>query len=285
MKIKHLFDSATYTLTYIVYDQDSKDAIIIDPVLDFDPASGAIATTSLSILLQEVANLNVNVRMILETHAHADHLSSSQRLKEHFPGAILAIGEGIRKVQETFKPIFNMGDSFSTDGSQFDRLLKDREIVTVGTLQFEVIFTPGHTPACASYFFEGAVFTGDALFMPDYGTGRCDFPAGSAHDLYASVHENLYKLPESTEVYVGHDYMPGGRELAFKSTIKEEKEKNIQLSQQTTENEFVAMRQTRDQGLSAPRLLYPSVQVNINAGELPQSEANGKVYLKIPVKL
>ena len=177
-----------------------------------------------------------------------------------------------------------MGNNFRTDGSQFDRLLKDGETVTVGTLQFKVIFTPGHTPACASYLFDEAVFTGDALFMPDYGTGRCDFPAGCAQDLYVSVHEKLYQLPDKTAVYVGHDYMPGGRDLAFKSTIKEEKEKNIQLKQQTTESEFVEMRRNRDKTLSAPRLLFPSVQVNINAGALPEPEDNGKIYLKIPIK-
>ena len=241
-------------------------------------------TTSLRALLDEIKGLGVNVQMVLETHAHADHLSSSKPLKEHFPNAILAIGENIRIVQEAFKPIFSLGENFKTDGSQFDRLLKNGETVSAGTLQFKVIFTPGHTPACASYLFDGAVFTGDALFMPDYGTGRCDFPAGCAEDLYVSIHEKLYHLPDETAVYVGHDYMPGGRELAFKSSIKEEKEKNIQLRQQTTESEFVEMRRNRDKTLKAPRLLFPSVQVNINAGEFPKPDEHGRVYLKIPVR-
>ena len=285
MKVIHLFDEATFTLTYIVFDETSKDAVIIDPVLDFDPASGAVTTSSVAILLKQIKGRGLSVKMILETHAHADHLSSSQHLKEHFPKAILAIGENIDTVQQTFKPIFNMGKNFKTDGSQFDRLLKDQETVSLGTLQFKVIFTPGHTPACVAYLFDGAVFTGDALFMPDCGTGRCDFPAGCAHDLYVSIHEKLYHLPGETAVYVGHDYMPGGRELAFKSSIEEEKEKNIHLKEQTTEREFVELRQKRDQTLSAPRLLLPSVQVNINAGEFPEPDENGNVYLKIPIKM
>lgn len=284
MKIIHLFDEETFTLTYIVYDETSKDAVIIDPVLDFDPAGGAITTTSFEKLLRKVKESGANVKMILETHAHADHLSSSQILKKQFPDAVLAIGENIRIVQKTFKSLFNLGDGFKTDGSQFDRLLKDGETVSAGSLQFKVIFTPGHTPACSSYVFGHAVFTGDTLFMPDYGTGRCDFPAGCAQDMYHSIHEKLYHLPEQTEVYVGHDYLPDGRSLAFMSTIKEEKEKNIQLKQSTTEDEFVKMRQSRDKTLSAPRLLFPSVQVNISAGELPEAEDNGKIYLKIPVK-
>lgn len=284
MQIRHLFDEATYTLTYIVYDETSKDAVIIDPVLDYDPASGTITTTSLDNLVNLVKEMGINIKMILETHAHADHLSSSQDLKKIYPEATLAIGENIRIVQETFKSVFNMDQGFKTDGSQFDRLLKDGETVSAGTLQFKVIFTPGHTPACASYLFAGAVFTGDALFMPDYGTGRCDFPAGCAQELYHSIHEKLYQLPDDTEVYVGHDYMPNDRELRFKTTIKEEKNNNIQLRQETSQDSFVAMRRNRDKILDAPRLLFPSVQVNINAGELPPPENNGTVYLKTPIK-
>lgn len=284
MKIKGLFDEATYTLTYIVYDESTKDAIIIDPVLDYDPASGIVSQQSLDKLLTTIKSLGVSIKMILETHAHADHLSSSQPLKALFPQATLAIGENIKVVQETFKPIFNMSPDFKTDGSQFDRLFKNGEKVRAGSLAFEVMFTPGHTPACASYLFPNAVFTGDALFMPDYGTGRCDFPAGCAQDLYESVHEKLYKLPDDTAVFVGHDYQPNGRELAYESTIGAEKSNNIQLNQATTADAFVAMRRARDQTLKAPRLLFPSVQVNINAGALPEPESNGMAYLKTPIQ-
>lgn len=283
MEVKHLFDEQTFTLTYIVYDAISKDAAIIDPVLDFDPASGTVSTSSLDKLVKEIDQLGLDVKMILETHAHADHLSSSQHLKQKYPKAVLAIGEHIRLVQKTFAAVFNLGEEFKTDGSQFDRLLRDGETVKAGSLQFKVIFTPGHTPACSSFLFDGAVFTGDALFMPDFGTGRCDFPAGSAEELYKSIHDKLYSLGDETEVYVGHDYMPNGRDLAFKSTIKEEKESNIHLKQETKMNEFVEMRTSRDKTLNAPRLLFPSVQVNINAGALPSRENNGKVYLKIPI--
>ena len=284
MKIEHLFDKDTFTLTYVVYDETSKDAIIIDPVLDFDPASGKISTHSFLQLVNKIRDLEVSVKMILETHAHADHLSSSQLLKKRYPHATLAIGENIRVVQKAFKSIFNLDDQFKTDGSQFDRLFKDGETVMAGSLRFKVIFTPGHTPACSSYFFDNAIFTGDALFMPDYGTGRCDFPAGCAEELYQSIHKKLYQLADHTKVYVGHDYLPGGRDLAFMSTIKEQKEKNIQLKQSTTKEEFIKMRRNRDKSLNAPKLLFPSVQVNMNAGDLPQPESNGNVYLKIPIK-
>lgn len=285
MEIHHFFDQNTFTLTYVVSDSQTSDAVIIDPVLDFDPASGKVAFDSLEKIEDFVGTNKLRVGMILETHAHADHLSSSQYLKEKFPEAQLAIGANIRVVQETFKKIFNLGSEFAIDGSQFDRLLEDGEEVKCGSLEFRVINTPGHTPACCSYVFGDAVFTGDALFMPDFGTGRCDFPAGCAEDLYTSVHEKLYRLPDATRVYVGHDYMPGGRELAFQSTIGEEKSSNIQLSAASTRDQFVAMRQKRDATLSAPKLLLPSVQVNIDAGHLPKAEENGTSYLKIPLRL
>ena len=285
MKIKPFFDKTTFTLTYLVYDESSKDAVIIDPVLDYDPAGGNLTHKSLNVLCDEIKSLDLKIKMILETHAHADHLSSSQALKELFPKAPLAIGENIRLVQKTFKPVFNMPESFITDGSQFDRLLKDGENVTCGTLEFSVIFTPGHTPACASYLFGKNLFTGDSLFMPDSGTGRCDFPEGSAKNLYQSVHERLYKLPNDIMVHTAHDYQPGGRELRFSCSLKEQKEKNIQLQEETKEEDFVQKREERDKKLSAPRLLFPSVQVNINGGKLPEAESNGKTYLKTPVRL
>lgn len=282
-KIIPQFHEDTFTLTYLVYDEATKDGIIIDPVLDFDPAGGVVAKEAVSQLIETISRLELRVQMILETHAHADHLSASQELRNTYPRAVYAIGENIRIVQKTFKGIFNLGSQFLTDGSQFDRLLRDGEEVQAGSLKFKVIFTPGHTPACASYLFGDAVFTGDAIFMPDYGTGRCDFPDGSSEQLYDSIAKKLYALDDSTAVYVGHDYMPGARPLAFCSSIGEQKRHNIHIRADTTKNGFVSMRKERDRSLKAPRLLFPSIQVNINAGQLPTKESNAVSYLKIPL--
>lgn len=282
--VKEFFDKATWTLTYVVYDSATKDAVIMDPVWDYDPAASKMSTQSAEQVLAFVKENNLKVHYILETHAHADHVSGSQFLKEKLPGSKIGIGAKITEVQKVFKDVFNLDPNFKTDGSQFDLLLKEGEILEAGSLKIETIYTPGHTPACSSYVVDDSVFTGDALFMPDYGTGRCDFPAGSANDLYTSVHEKLYKLPDHYKVYVGHDYLPNGRALAFQSTIGEEKAKNIQLKSETQRTDFVEFRNTRDKSLAAPRLLLPSVQVNIDAGHLPQPEDNGKRYLKIPVR-
>lgn len=282
--VKEFFDKATWTLTYVVYDSSTKDAVIMDPVWDYDPAASKMSTQSAEQVLAFVKENNLKVHYILETHAHADHVSGSQFLKEKLPGSKIGIGAKITEVQKVFKDVFNLDPNFKTDGSQFDLLLKEGEILEAGSLKIETIYTPGHTPACSSYVVDESVFTGDALFMPDYGTGRCDFPAGSANDLYTSVHEKLYKLPDHYKVYVGHDYLPNGRALAFQSTIGEEKAKNIQLKSETQRTDFVEFRNTRDKSLAAPRLLLPSVQVNIDAGHLPQPEDNGKRYLKIPVR-
>lgn len=283
MKVKHFFDPDTYTLTYLVTDEKTKDTVIIDPVLDFDPPSGEVSDKSLLPVVEYIQKEGLNVRAILETHAHADHLSSSQVLKKIFPQAILAISEKIKLVQEFFKQHFNI-DYLETKGLQFDHLLKDNEEVNFGSLKFKAIPTPGHTPACMSFYFDdGHVFTGDALFMPDYGTGRCDFPKGSSKDLYHSIAKKLYSLPDETKVYVGHDYSPNGREMKYQTTIGESKKHNIQLKENTTEQEFITFRDNRDKTLSAPRLLLPSIQVNIDAGHLPPQESNGKSYLKLPL--
>lgn len=282
MKIQHFYDPDTFTLTYVVTDEISRDAIIIDPVLDFDPASGRINDDHFIEVVNYIKNNQLNVKAILETHAHADHLSSSQLLKKVFPEAILGIGEKIKVVQEVFKVHFNLED-LKTDGSQFDHLFKDFEEVQFGTLKMKAIPTPGHTPACMSYQIEDAIFVGDALFMPDYGTGRCDFPKGSAHDLYHSITKNLYTLDDKTRVFVGHDYSPNGREMRFQTTIGESKKENIQLTSKTTDIEYITFREARDKMLKAPRLLLPSIQININAGHLPEKEDNGKSYLKIPL--
>lgn len=284
MKIQHFFDPDTFTLTYLVIDPQTQDAVIIDPVLDFDPPSGQVTDSSIAQVIDYVKREGLQVRAILETHAHADHLSSSQILKQHFPDAILGIGEKIKVVQEVFKNHFNI-DYLKTDGSQFDHLFKDFEEVQFGSLKMKAIPTPGHTPACMSYLFEDAIFTGDALFMPDYGTGRCDFPKGSARDLYHSVAKNLYTLSDETRVFVGHDYLPNGREMQFETTIGASKKNNIQLQATTSEAEYIEFRESRDRTLKAPRLLLPSIQVNADGGKLPPRENNSVSYLKLPLNI
>lgn len=284
MIIEPFFDPHTSTLTYIVLDPVTRDALVIDPVLDYDPVGSIVSTESLDRVTAFLHGERLKPRIILETHAHADHMSGSQVLGARFPGTPVAIGERIREVQATFKAIFDLGEEFVPDGRQFDRLLSDGETVTAGSLEVHVLATPGHTPACVSYLIGDAVFTGDALFMPDSGTGRCDFPRGSASALYHSITRGLYRLPDATRVFVGHDYQPGGRALAFESTIGDQKRQNIQLPAERSEADFVAFRQARDSGLAAPKLLYESLQVNINAGHLPApARADGPLYLKIPV--
>lgn len=281
MNIETFFDEATYTLTYVVSDPESGDAVVIDPVLDYEPRGSQTSTRSLARLDEYLARHQLNLLFVLETHAHADHLSGSQYLKSKY-GAQIAIGENICVVQETFKKVFDT--DFATDGSQFDRLLADGETLNAGTLAIEVISTPGHTPACVTYKIGDALFTGDALFMDDYGTGRCDFPAGSATDLFESI-QKLYKLPDATRVFVGHDYQPGGRDVAFETTIGRSKANNPQLRADTSKEAFVSMRETRDKSLAAPKLLFPSVQVNVTAGELPKPKTNGIRYLSLPLNL
>jgi glyoxylase-like metal-dependent hydrolase (beta-lactamase superfamily II) len=285
MNIKAFYDKATATLTYVVFDELSRDAVIIDPVLDFDAASGRLTRSSVDEVIAFAKGAGLHVRMVLETHAHADHISSSQILKETFPGVVLAVGEGITAVQRRFAPMYGLPASFRSDGSQFDRLLGAGEMAQVGSLEFEVRPTPGHTEACSSYRFNGVLFTGDALFMPDYGTGRCDFPGGSAERLYDSITRQIYTLPDETRVMTGHDYMPGGRELRYEASVGEQKRANIQLAAGTTREAFVSFRKARDATLAAPKLLHPSVQINIDAGRLPAPEANGKSYVKTPLTI
>lgn len=282
MKVEALFDEATSTLTYVVFDEQTRDAVVIDPVLDYDPKSGNTDTASIQRVLDLVRGKELNVHYILETHAHADHLTGSQLLARELDAEV-AIGERIKTVQETFKSVFDMPASFLTDGSQFDRLLADGEQIEAGSLTIRAIATPGHTPACLTYQIDDALFTGDALFMDDYGTGRCDFPMGSADDLYTSVHDKLYAFPDDTRVFVGHDYQPGGREVRWQTTIGASKANNPQLVADTSRADFVSMRQSRDATLSAPRLLYASVQVNIDAGRLPAPHDNGIRYLVTPL--
>src|SRR5512142_2719487 len=284
MEIQHFFDERTSTLTYVVYDPQSLDAVVIDPVMDYDPASGAIWRASATRLVDFLNQHHLKLHYVLETHAHADHLSGSQLLKEACPNVKVAMGRRITDVQATFRDVFSLGEGFESDGRQFDRLLDDGEVLEAGTLKLRTMFTPGHTPACASYQIEDALFTGDALFMPDSGTGRCDFPGGSAKALYQSIHERIYKLPDNLRILVGHDYQPGGRPLRFETTVGEEKSTNMALRGDTSERDYITFRENRDATLPAPKLLFQSVQVNIDAGHLPQA-VGGVRSLKMPLNM
>jgi glyoxylase-like metal-dependent hydrolase (beta-lactamase superfamily II) len=284
MNIETFFDPATSTLTYVVFDSETRDAVVIDPVLDYDPLSSATSTASVERIAAFIEKEKLELRFVLETHAHADHLSGSQYLKRRFLAGV-AIGANITEVQKVFADIFDLDPQFSTNGNQFDKLLADGERLMAGSIPIDVIATPGHTPACVTYKIEDAVFTGDALFVEDYGTGRCDFPRGSADALYTSVHERLYALPDATRVFVGHDYQPGGRPMRSQTTIGKSKEANVQLRASTLREEFVKRRNERDAKLAAPRLLFPSVQVNIDGGRLPKPHPNGRRYLTIPLNM
>lgn len=282
-RVQPFFDPRTFTVTFVVSHPETRDAVIIDPVLDYDPIGSRTWTESVDAVCAFVRAQELRVHYVLETHAHADHLSGSQLLRTTL-GAKLAIGERITEVQKTFKQVFDLPESFRTDGSQFDRLLKDGETLRAGALELRVIATPGHTPACVTYEIGDAVFTGDALFMDDYGTGRCDFPKGSADAMYDSI-RRLYQLPDETRVFVGHDYLPEGREVRFQTTIGASKDHNPQLNAATTREAFVAMRTQRDASLAAPRLLFQSVQINIDAGRLPEPNPNGVRYFRLPLNL
>jgi glyoxylase-like metal-dependent hydrolase (beta-lactamase superfamily II) len=284
-QITSFYDARTNTLTYVVYDPHTRDAVVIDPVLDYEPVGSLVFTESADAVINFLKKEELHLHYILETHAHADHLSGAQHIKSAFPGAKLAVGARITEVQSVFKRILNLPEDFIADGHQFDRLLGDGEVLIAGALHVETISTPGHTPACVTFKIGDAIFTGDALFMPDVGVGRCDFPAGSAQALYHSVTERLYKMPDETRVFVGHDYPPGGRLVAFESTIAEEKRANIHLPASRTEKEFVDFRTGRDKNLSAPRLLFQSIQVNVDAGHLPEPAENERRYLKIPINI
>ncbi|AWM09986.1 MBL fold metallo-hydrolase [Bradyrhizobium symbiodeficiens] len=281
--IRSFFDEPTNTVSYLVADPASKKAAIIDPVLDYDHSSGEADTRSVEAMLKAAEDADNTIEWVLETHAHADHLSGAPFIKAK-TGAKIGIGEHIKDVQRIFRPIFNATD-LKTDGSDFDHLFRDGERFKVGELEVEVLYTPGHTPADISYKIEDAVFVGDTLFMPDYGTARADFPGGDAHKLYRSIKRLLALSPE-TRLFMCHDYKAPGRDtFAWETTVREQRENNVHAKDGVSEDEFVAMRQARDTKLSAPKLLLPSIQVNIRAGKFPPAEANGVRYLTIPVKL
>jgi glyoxylase-like metal-dependent hydrolase (beta-lactamase superfamily II) len=277
IEVQPFFDRATSTFTYLVYRPGSKDAVILDPVLAFDPASGEVGDEPLRPLEAALEARGLRLCLILETHAHADHLSGASVLRARHPGAEIGIGRRITEVQATFKALFELPEEVPADGRPFDRLLDDGETVHAGSIEIEERATPGHTPACMSYRIEDTIFTGDALFLPDVGTGRCDFPGGSAEALYDAITQKIYTLPDATRVFVGHDYPPDGREVRWASTVGEEKARNRHLPAGRAREDFVRMRRERDATLAPPRLLYPSLQVNIAAGRLPP-------FLKIPVR-
>jgi glyoxylase-like metal-dependent hydrolase (beta-lactamase superfamily II) len=282
LAVEAFFHEPTNTVSYLIWDRDSSTGAIVDPVLDFDHKSGKASTASTDKILARAEELGLRLEWVLETHVHADHLTSSRYIKAK-TGAKVGIGERIREVQRIFRPVFNLED-VSDDGREFDALFADGETFSLGGLEVRVMHTPGHTPACATYLIDGAAFVGDTLFMPDYGTARADFPGGDARELFRSI-QSLLALPPETRLFMCHDYKaPGRDEYAWETTVAEERE-NVHLRGGVSEDEYVKMRTERDATLSAPLLLLPSIQVNIRAGDLPPAEDNGVRYLKIPVDL
>ncbi|MCL7463164.1 MBL fold metallo-hydrolase [Pseudomonas sp. NW5] len=281
--VEAFFDPATFTYSYVVSDPATGECALIDPVLDYDAASGRTRHDSADRLIAHVREQGLTVQWILETHVHADHLSAGHYIRDTLGGR-LAIGDHITVVQNTFGKLFNVESAFATDGSQFDHLFKDGEIFQIGSLHGRAIHTPGHTPACMTYLIDDAAFVGDTLFMPDYGTARCDFPGGDARTLYRSIHHKLFSLPDSTRVFMCHDYKaPGRDDYLYETTIGAERQHNIHVHEGISEDEFVDMRTARDATLKMPTLILPSVQINMRAGELPPAEDNGTRYLKIPL--
>ena len=280
-QVQGFFDPATWTVTYVVYEKEGSACAIIDSVLDYDPKSGRTRTTSADKVIEFVQQKQLKVEWILETHAHADHITAAPYLKQKLGGRT-AIGDHITTVQKVFKGIFNLEPGFTTDGSQFDHLLKEEESFAIGALTGRTLFVPGHTPACVAYQIGDAVFVGDTMFMPDVGTARCDFPGGDAKTLYRSV-KKILSLPDDTRLFMCHDYPPNDRPIAFETTVSEQRAKNIHINDSITEAQFVEMRTKRDATLEMPVLILPSVQVNIRAGEMPPKDDNGVSYLRIPV--
>ena len=279
--VQAFFDDQTWTVSYVVSDNATRHAAIVDPVLDFDLKSGSTGTKSADKVLAHLRNHDLTVDWILETHAHADHLSAARHLQEQVGGRI-AIGEHIREVQATFKKFYNLERSFLADGSQFDHLFEDGETFMIGAVEARALLVPGHTPADLAYVVDGGVFVGDTLFMPDLGSARADFPGGDARTLYRSM-RRLLDLPAETRMYVCHDYPPPGRELRWQTTVAQQRAHNIHVRDGIGEDDFVRMRQARDATLDVPTLILPSIQVNVRAGQLPPVEDNGVAYLRIPV--
>jgi glyoxylase-like metal-dependent hydrolase (beta-lactamase superfamily II) len=280
--VKAFFDEATNTISYVVREPQGSACAIVDSVLDYDPAAGRTDTTSADAIIAWVKDQGLTVAWILESHVHADHLSAAPYLQQHLGGKI-GIGSNITVVQDTFGKIFNEGTEFQRDGSQFDALFKEGDAFHIGQMRAEVLHTPGHTPACLTYLVGDAAFVGDTLFMPDFGTARCDFPGGSATDLYNSI-QKILALPDETRIFVGHDYKaPGRDEFAWETTVGEQKAMNVHVGAGKPLEDFVSMRTTRDAQLGMPRLILPSLQTNMRAGNLPEPEDNGGRYFKVPI--
>ncbi|MGQ9424432.1 MBL fold metallo-hydrolase [Gilvimarinus sp. F26214L] len=275
------FDEDTNTFSYVVKDPASSSCAVVDSVLNLDYPSGTISYTGADAIIDYVREHNLTVEWLIETHVHADHLSAAPYIQEKLGGK-LGIGEHIAAVQETFGKVFNEGTEFQRDGSQFDHLFKDGEMYHVGQLECTAIHTPGHTPACMTHLLGDAAFVGDTLFMPDAGTARADFPGGDAGTLFDSI-QKILSLPEETRIFMCHDYCPNGRKLEYETTVGEEKARNIHVKTGTSKSEFVEMREARDSTLGMPRLILPSLQVNMRAGHLPEPKDNGRVYLKVPI--
>ena len=282
MKVQSFFDERTSTLSYVAHDPETRIGVVIDSVLDFDLASGRCWTGSADTMARFIEAEGLTVPHVLDTHAHADHLSAMAYFGERY-GATTVIGAGISTVQESFRDLFDLGEDFPVDGSQFDVLLDDGDVLDVGPFEIRAIHTPGHTPGCVSYLIDDALFVGDALFMPDYGTARCDFPGGDAGTLFDSILLLYEWLSDDTRIFTCHDYQPGGRDLAYESTLGEQRRSNVQLNEKTGREEFIAFRKERDAELEVPLLILPSVQVNIRAVKLPEALRNGISYLKVPV--
>lgn len=282
MDIKAFFDTATNTVSYVVADPETKHAAIIDSVLDYSPNSGRTSKQSADAVIAYMRDNGLTLDWVLETHVHADHMSAAPYLRQELGGK-LGIGKDVIEVQKVFGKVFNAGPDFPNDGRQFDHLFDDGETFMIGNLQATALHTPGHTPACMTYLVEDAAFVGDTLFMPDFGTARCDFPGGDARQLYRSIHK-IFALPDETRLFLCHDYKaPGRDDFAWETTVGEEKEKNVHVGHGASEEEFVAMRKARDATLDMPSLILPSVQVNMRAGKLPPAEGDGIRYLKIPL--
>jgi glyoxylase-like metal-dependent hydrolase (beta-lactamase superfamily II) len=278
--VKAFFDPQTWTYTYVVYESKGSPCIVIDSVLNYDPKSGRTKTHSADEVISFIKDNRLQLEWILETHAHADHLTAAPYIQEKLGGKI-AIGDHITTVQKVFKDVFNL-DDVAVDGSQFDVLIKEGESVRFGNLSFKALYVPGHTPACMAYEIGDSIFVGDTLFMPDVGTARCDFPGGSASNLYRSI-QSILNYPSNTKLYMCHDYPPNGRSPEYQSTVADQKKSNIHVHDGVTEEQFVAMRTKRDASLEMPVLILPSIQVNIRAGHMPKAEGNGTAYLKIPL--
>ncbi len=279
MKIQPFFHEETSTLSYVVHDD--KTAVVIDPVRDYDAASVRTSWASCTEIANYIRRLELNVPYVVDTHAHADHMTGLPFFKEHFSSATVT-GARTGKVQAHFRDVYNLSPDFPVDGSQFDVLIDEGERLEFGSLTLEAIHTPGHTPAHMSWKIGDVVFVGDTLFMPDFGSARCDFPGGSAADLFDSI-QRIYSMPDDTRLFMCHDYRPGGRELRYETTVAEQKRCNVQINQNTSKDEYVAFRKEKDATLPAPKLVMPALQVNIQAGELPQVEDNGRAYLRLPL--